>query len=172
MFSLAEPQLYEEGVRYFGCDKMTELEQRATLFHIDRVWSDHLAWIQDTRDTIHFVNLGGREPLNEFSKWATEEFMRMQYAIDEAVLAEMRAIVRNKESVDLNMERLKGPSSTWTYLVNENQAGWGVEMTKGKNIGFVKLAFASPAGLLFLLTLYLDSRARRKRNLQARCKRQ
>jgi preprotein translocase subunit SecA len=163
--SLCSPELYEEGLQCFGPAKMMDLVRSATLFHIDRLWSDHLAWIQDTRDSIHFVNLGGREPLSEFCKWATDEFLRMQTAIDAAVNAELASVIRKKGPVNMDLERLKGPSSTWTYLINENQSGWGVEMTKGKNIGFVKLAFGSPAGLLFLLMMYLERRSRRKHRL-------
>jgi preprotein translocase subunit SecA len=73
-FSRREPALYGQGLSHFGPGKMAELERHATLFHLDRLWSDHLAWIQDTRDSIHLVNLGGREPIEEFRKWVTEEF--------------------------------------------------------------------------------------------------
>jgi len=159
-----DPVLYKEGLQRFGSEKMAEIERSATLFHLDRIWSDHLAWIQDTRDCIHLVNLGGREPIDEFAKWATEEFFELQTRIDDAVAAEMAAIVRKDGPVDLDLERLKGPSSTWTYLINENPFGSGLEMTKGKNIGFAKLAFANPlfTGMLFLVTLHLNRRARRK----------
>jgi hypothetical protein len=68
---------------------------------------------------------------------------------------------------------LKGPSSTWTYLVNDaNQFGWGVEMVKPRKMAFFGVGdslIAGPAlvnavlhGPLFLLTLLLNWR--RKRN--------
>ena len=43
---------------------------------------------------------------------------------------------RGKGRSTSSAEGLKGPSSTWTYLVNDDQFGWGVEMLKGTNIGF------------------------------------
>jgi preprotein translocase subunit SecA len=158
----------ESGLGCFGPGIMAELERRATLFHLDRLWSHHLAWIQDTRDSIHLVNLGGREPIDEFRKWSTEEFLRMQDAIDEAVVSERSAIIQKNGSVDLDLERLRGPSSTWTYLVSENPFGWGIELAKGKNIGFVKLAFSGSIGVLFtgpllLLMLFLGHFYRSKR---------
>jgi preprotein translocase subunit SecA len=162
MFSFREPALFEEGVRRFGPGRMAELESRATLFHLDRLWSNHLAWIQDTRDSIHLVNVGGREPLDEFRKWATEEFLKMQNAIDEAVVLEMAGIIRKDGPVALDFERLKGPSSTWTYLVNESQFGWGMEMLKGKNIGFAAMAMMS-LGPLYIFALLMDRIFRRKR---------
>jgi len=138
--------------------------RNATLFHLDRLWSDHLAWIQDTRDSIHLVSLGGREPIDEFLKWAMVEFTKMQNEIDEAVVSEMTTIVRKDGPVNLDMERLKGPSSTWTYLLDENQFGWGIEMVKAKNAGFLYTAWNAPhfLGSLFILTLLLSRR--RKRN--------
>jgi hypothetical protein len=55
--------------------------------------------------------------------------------------------------------------------VNEGQFGWGIEMAKAKNIGFVKEAFLSPFGSiltapLFMLMLLLNRRSRRKRESQ------
>ncbi len=164
-FSVSEPALSEEGVRRFGPDKMAELERRATLFHLDRLWSDHLAWIQDTRDSIHLVHLGAREPIDEFLKWAAAEFVNMQREIDGAVISEMTTIVQQGGPVDLDLERLKGPSSTWTYLLDENQFGWGIEMVKAKNSGFLYAFYNDPlfTGPLFILTLVLKALSHRKR---------
>jgi preprotein translocase subunit SecA len=152
-FSSLEPALHEQGLRRFGQDKMAELEQRATLFHIDRLWSDHLAWIQDTRDSIHLVNLGGQEPIEEFRKWATTEFLNMRNSINEAVISELTTFIQKGDPIDPDLDRLRGPSSTWTYLVNENPFGSGTEMLKTKNIGFGSVA-ALVAGPLFLWTLH------------------
>jgi preprotein translocase subunit SecA len=152
-FSCREPALYERGLNRFGPEKMTELERCATLFHLDRLWSDHLAWIQDTRDSIHLVNLGGQEPIEMFRKWATTEFLKMREAINEAVIDELTAIIQKNGSVDADIDRLRGPSSTWTYLVNDNPFAWGIEMLKTKNIGFGGMA-ALVAGPLFLWTLH------------------
>jgi preprotein translocase subunit SecA len=154
-----DPALLEEGIRRFGPGRLTDLERRAALFHIDRVWSDHLAWIQDTRDSIHLVNLGGREPFEEFRMWATAEFLKLQERIDKAIVDEMTAIIR-KDDIALDLERLKGPSSTWTYLVNEYQCGGGIEMLKSRNIGFAAVSALSPLAVLFFLTLILSRKKR------------
>ena len=162
-FSACEPLLYEEGLRCFGRDTMSELERRATLFHIDRLWSNHLAWVQDTRDSIHLVNLGGKDPLEEFRKQATETFTVMMHEITQAVVTELSAIIRTKGPVDLDMERLNGPSSTWTYLVNESPFGWGTELIKARNLGFALSAWIY-TGPLFILVLLLNRVFRRKQS--------
>ena len=149
--SALKPALFEEGLRHFGPRGMAELERHATLFHLDRLWSEHLAWIQDTRDTIHLVNLGGREPFYEFSRQATAEFLKMQGRAEEAIVEEVTATIQSND-ISSGLERLKGPSSTWTYLVNENQFGSTMEMIKGKNIGF---AFGVGFGDIFGLNILL-----------------
>ena len=144
--------LHEEGRVRFGAARLAEIERRATLFHIDRLWSDHLAWIQDTRESIHLVSLGGKTPLDEFQKSATEAFLELERSIDDCVLTEMEVVIHGDGSAELALERLKGPSSTWTYLVNEDQFGWGIELLKGRHIGFAAGA-AALYGPLFILAL-------------------
>ncbi len=171
-FSFRKPVLFEEGVRCFGSDKMSEIERRATLFHLDRLWSDHLAWIQDTRDSIHLVHLGAQEPLEKFLMWSADEFFKMEKSLNEAVISEIASIIRENGPIDSDLERLKGPSSTWTYLVNDaNQFGWGVEMVKARKMAFfgvgdtfssVSLAGPLILGPLFMLTLLLERVSRRR----------
>jgi preprotein translocase subunit SecA len=144
-----EPALLEEGLRRFGPLRLAEIERRAALYHIDRLWSDHLARIQDTRDSIHLVSLGGQTPIEVFRKWVTAEFLEMHNKVDEAVAAEMSSILREEGPIESRLERLKGPSSTWTYLVNEDQFGWGIDVAK--NVGYAaNAAFLWP---LFVLAL-------------------
>ncbi len=147
-----EPALHEEGRARFGAGRLAEIERRATLFHIDRLWSDHLAWVQDTRESIHLVSLGGKTPVDEFQKSATEVFLELERSIDDMVLSEMEVVIHGDGSAELALERLKGPSSTWTYLVNEDQFGWGIELLKGRHIGFAAGA-AALYGPLFILAL-------------------
>jgi preprotein translocase subunit SecA len=146
------PTLIEKGTARFGRDHFDLLRKRSTALHIDRLWADHLAWLADFRESVHLVSLGGREPLNEFRKEATQAFLGMEKNIGQAVAETLEDLLRREGPVDLEAEGFKGPSSTWTYLVNEEQFGWGVEILKGKNIGFSVIA-ASYAAPLFLLTL-------------------
>jgi len=148
----ADPALFAEGAARFGAARLAELERRASLFHFDRLWSDHLAWVQDTRETIHLVGLGGKTPIDEFQKSATAAFLELERSIDDMVLSEMEGIIHGGGGAEPALERLKGPSSTWTYLVNEDQFGWGMELLKGRHIGFAATA-AGAFGPLFVMTL-------------------
>jgi preprotein translocase subunit SecA len=72
---------------------------------------------------------------------ATAGFLEMQNRVDDVIAADMSAWIVGKESAESALERLKGPFSTWTYLVNEDQFGWGIENFREKDIGF---AFTGP----------------------------
>jgi preprotein translocase subunit SecA len=156
------PDLYGQGLARFGQEKMGEIEKRLTLFNIDRCWSDHLAWVTDTRESIHLVSLGGMTPLQEFHKSATAVFLEIWPKVEDEVISAFGSLLKKEEALDLDSEGLKGPSSTWTYLVNEDQFGWGMEMLKGRNIGFA-VGAAAYWGPLFILTLLLKRFFKKKK---------
>jgi preprotein translocase subunit SecA len=130
------------------------------LFHIDRAWADHLAWLADLRESIHLVVLGRKDPLQEFQIAATDAFLKLEKAIAREVRRTLRGLVGREGPVDAGREGLKGPSSTWTYLVNEDQLGWGMEMLKGTNVGF-SAAAAALYGPLFVVALLANRLKRR-----------
>ena len=148
------PGLLAEGKARFGIGPAVELERKLTVLAIDGVWSDHLAWVADSRESIHLVSVGGMTPLDEFVRSATAEFLKIPRRIEDAVLAGFRSRTDKLEPLDLDADDLKGPSSTWTYLVNEDQFGWGMEMLKGRNIGLAAGA-ALYAGPLYVLALLM-----------------
>ncbi len=156
------PRHYKKGLARFGRTGMERFERRAALSHIDRCWSDHLAWITDTRESIHLVSLGGKTPLQEFQKAVTAAYLEIRPRVEEAVAAEFKGLLRKEGPVDLEAEVRKGPSSTWTYLVNEDQFGLGIEMIQGKNIGFAAAA-ALYVGPLFVITLIINKLLKRKK---------
>lgn len=82
---------------------------------------------------------------------------------EESAEAELKRL-RETDDPALELKKIKGPSSTWTYLVKEDQFGWGVEMLKGKNIGLALSAALSmfSHGPIYILVLALR-RLRRKR---------
>jgi preprotein translocase subunit SecA len=146
------PELDAAGTARFGREAFDRLARRAALFHVDRIWADHLAWLADLREGIHLVSLGRKEPLTEFQKAATDAFLALENGIGEATAATLGSLVGRRGPVDPEAEGPKGPSSTWTYLVNEDQLGWGVELLKGTNVGFTSAA-AALYGPLFVLTI-------------------
>ena len=103
-----------------GEDAVQEAERRVTLHHIDRLWCDHLALIADVREGIHLVGLGGRDPLNHFATEITAAFSALGPAIEDAVLEDLDRVEVEDGRIDLAEVGMKGPSSTWTYLVSDD----------------------------------------------------
>jgi preprotein translocase subunit SecA len=155
------PELAEAGIARFGQEAFGRLARRAALFEIDRLWADHLAWLADLREGIHLVSLGRKEPIQEFQKAATDAFLELEGRIGAAIEASLRSFVAREGPIDLEGEGLKGPSSTWTYLVNDDQFGWGVELLKGTNIGFAAGA-AALYGPLFVFALLVNRFKKRR----------
>jgi preprotein translocase subunit SecA len=155
------PKLAAAGAARFGREAFERMTRRVALFHVDAAWADHLAWLADLRESIHLVALGRKEPLHEFQRSATEAFLGMEKAIGRDVRKTLKSLVERQGPVDLEREGIKGPSSTWTYLVNEDQLGWGVEMLKGTNVGF-STAAAALYGPLFIFALLVNRFKRKK----------
>ena len=156
-----DPELYRKLLLSMGSDNLEELEKKITLLQIDRCWAEHLALIGDVRESIHLVNVGGKSPLNEFHKIATDAFLELDQKIDEAILKTFRSLKITEKGVNLEEEELRGPSSTWTYLINDNQFGAWVEMLKGKNIGFA-VGAAAFWGPLYILWGLVQKHYRKK----------
>jgi preprotein translocase subunit SecA len=89
-------------------------------------------------------------------------FLELKKRIRMAVVSTLIELIRREGPVDLEKEGLRGPSSTWTYLVNDDQAEWGVELLKGRNIGFAAGA-GSPLVAPFLALALLAKRSARSR---------
>ena len=64
-------------------------ERLATIAHIDRAWTDHLALVADVREGVHLVALGGRDPLQHFTTEITMAFGALETRIEQAVLVEL-----------------------------------------------------------------------------------
>jgi preprotein translocase subunit SecA len=159
---IEDPDLCSKGVARYGPQEFDRLEKRVTLFHTDRCWADHLAGLADIRESIHLVSVGGREPVHEFQKAATAAFAGLEERIGGAVAGTILSLITREGPVDLDAEGLKGPSATWTYLVSDEQFGWGVGLLKGSNIGFSAVS-AGVYGPLFLLALGVNRLFSRKK---------
>jgi preprotein translocase subunit SecA len=114
---------YAELRSTLGEDVLRNVEKRITLFHIDRCWAEYLARVADIRENIHLVVLANRDPLDEFHKMVGREFADLLARIDDAVVATFQSAEITRRGIDLEKEGLRGPASTWTYLINDNPFG-------------------------------------------------
>jgi preprotein translocase subunit SecA len=137
-----------------GGDFIENLERQITLDQIDRCWAEHLAMIADTRESIHLMSVGGKSPLNEFHQIVSSAFLDLDKRIDERIVEKFISLPATKEGISLESEGLRGPSSTWTYLISDNQFGFWVQMLKGQNIGASAWMALQFAPLFFAYGIY------------------
>jgi preprotein translocase subunit SecA len=132
-----------------------DAERAVTRAHLDRLWRDHLAACAGLREGIHLVRLGGQDPLQRFITETRAGFGRLTAALDDAVLASLDRVRVTEGRIDVAGVTLKGPSSTWTYLVNDDpfreQVLLSLIGTGGKAVA-VYAAVVMP-GLFLLWTL-------------------
>ncbi|MFI0354643.1 accessory Sec system translocase SecA2 [Actinomadura sp. 9N407] len=103
-----------------GGGAVGEAARRLLLFHLDRCWAEHLAYLADLREGIHLRSLGrGLDPLVEFHREAVPAGKKLlTRARDEAAGA-----FAGLESLDDLDDLTKRPSATWTYIVHDNPFG-------------------------------------------------
>jgi preprotein translocase subunit SecA len=146
---------YEDLSASFGREALLRAERAVTLFHIDRAWREQLAYVADLREGIHLVRLGGDDPLTRFKVMAGESFRRMREDVDRSVLSAFEALEPKEGRLDMAGLEIKGPASTWTYLVNDDpfRDMLGSQLTgPGRTtLSIGAAAFAAP--LLILLGL-------------------
>jgi len=130
---------------------LLDLERRVMLQAIDECWSQHLATVTEIRDGIHLAEVGGLDPYREFLKLAAESFDQTLDAIDEWVIEKFASLEISSDGVNFEKMGLHGPSSTWTYLINDQTFTdrLAASLVGGRNIGFA--AGAAMTGPLLLL---------------------
>lgn len=90
------------------------------LYHLDHEWSEHLAYLDDIRESIHLRAIARESPIDEFHRMSIAAFGELaERAVELARETFSRAEI-TADGVDLGDLGLHKPSATWTYMVNDN----------------------------------------------------
>jgi preprotein translocase subunit SecA len=109
-------------------DTLVRAARQLTLWHLDQGWTQHLARIADLREGIHLRALGrGLDPLNEFCKELARLFAPLLDEAGARSAGSFRSAVITSGGLDLDAAGLKRPTSTWTYLVQDNPFGTDID---------------------------------------------
>jgi preprotein translocase subunit SecA len=92
------------------------------LYHIDRLWAEHLAFLNEVREGVHLRALGRLDPLDEFHRAAVPAFNELIPEIEERTVATFEE-AEIDEDWQPEGSQLVRPSATWTYLVHDNPFG-------------------------------------------------
>ncbi|MGV0039591.1 accessory Sec system translocase SecA2 [Mycobacterium colombiense] len=116
------PKRYEELADTEGIseERLETICRQIMLYHLDRGWADHLAYLADIRESIHLRALGRQNPLDEFHRMAVDAFASLAADAIEAAQQTFETANVLDEEPGLDLSKLARPTSTWTYMVNDN----------------------------------------------------
>lgn len=109
----------------------------------DQKWSAHLNEIAQIKEGIYWVRIAGKTPLYVFYQQADTHFQKTRQTMEALV----QEVTQNPPDTETLL--IKKPSSTWTYIVNDNPLGNELGMVIAGNIGLQ----LDPFGLLAMLAM-------------------
>ena len=99
------------------------LEQAAReimLFHLDNELSEHLAYLDDVRESIHLRAIARESPIDEFHRMSIAAFGELAERAVNKARETFDEVEITSEGAQLGEMGLHKPSATWTYMVNDN----------------------------------------------------
>ena len=114
------PDRYQELVDEVGEDELERICRLIMLYHLDRGWADHLAYLSDIRESIHLRALGRQDPLDEFHRMAVDAFASLAADAIEAAQQTFETANVLEDEPGLDLSKLARPTSTWTYMIHDN----------------------------------------------------
>lgn len=114
------PERYKDLSENLSEERLETICRLIMLYHLDRGWADHLAYLADIRESIHLRALGRQNPLDEFHRLAVDAFASLAADAIEAAQQTFETANVSDEEPGLDLSKLARPTSTWTYMVNDN----------------------------------------------------
>lgn len=114
------PDRYQELADEVGEDSLERICRMIMLYHLDRGWADHLAYLSDIRESIHLRALGRQDPLDEFHRMAVDAFASLAADAIEAAQQTFETANVLEDEPGLDLSKLARPTSTWTYMIHDN----------------------------------------------------
>lgn len=103
-------------------DLLARVARSIALFHLDRLWAEHLAELSEVREGVHLRALGRLDPLDEFHRAAVPSFNDLVPEIERRTI-ETFTETNFGDDWEPDEAKLVRPSATWTYLVHDNPFG-------------------------------------------------
>jgi len=105
---------------------LSKVSRSIALYHIDRLWAEHLALLSEVREGVHLRALARVDPLDEFHRTAVPAFNELVPEIENRTI-ETFEITSPDEDWQPEQAKLVRPSATWTYLVHDSPFGSEME---------------------------------------------
>jgi len=111
---------YKRLLALYGKEFLEEIEKILYVHFTSVCWSQHIEYLEYVREGIHLVVIGNKDPLNEFHVQAIDAFKSTLEEIDNSVLEAFEKAEITEKGLNREKEGINTPSSTWTYLINDN----------------------------------------------------
>jgi preprotein translocase subunit SecA len=111
---------YEELAEQIDEERLEKICRLIMLYHLDRGWADHQAYLADIRESIHLRALGRQNPLDEFHRLAVDAFASLAADAIEAAQQTFETANVLEDEPGLDLSKLARPTSTWTYMIHDN----------------------------------------------------
>jgi preprotein translocase subunit SecA len=111
---------YAELLEEIDEERLGQICRLIMLYHLDRGWADHQAYLSDIRESIHLRALGRQNPLDEFHRLAVDAFASLAADAIEAAQQTFETANVLEEEPGLDLSKLARPTSTWTYMIHDN----------------------------------------------------
>lgn len=121
---------YNQLLPEVGEEILLQVEKEIALYFLDIAWSDHLNFIEHIKEGIHLISLGNttlftgnRSPVDDFNSQIVDGFKILLEDFETNIINTFEKANITKNGLDRKKEGLDFPSSTWTYLINDNPFG-------------------------------------------------
>ncbi|HJF11837.1 MAG TPA: accessory Sec system translocase SecA2, partial [Corynebacterium falsenii] len=127
-----------DDLSYHNVDKAAQLQKRGIpqdvleqaareimLYHLDYQWSEHLAYLDDIRESIHLRAIARESPIDEFHRMSIAAFGDLAETAVRKARETFDTVVITEDGAQLDDLGLHKPSATWTYMVNDNPLSSG-----------------------------------------------
>jgi preprotein translocase subunit SecA len=118
---------YPEKAEEMGEERLSRVSRAIALYHIDRLWAEHLALLSEVREGVHLRALARVDPLDEFHRSAVPAFNELIPEIEVRTIETFEMIQADDEDWTPEAAKLIRPSATWTYLVHDSPFGSEME---------------------------------------------
>src|SRR6185312_11243129 len=105
------PKRYKKLSKELSEEQLERVCRLIMLYHLDRGWADHLAYLADIRESIHLRALGRQNPLDEFHRMAVDAFASLAADAIEAAQQTFETANVTESDPGLDLSKLARPTS-------------------------------------------------------------
>jgi preprotein translocase subunit SecA len=122
-FRRLRPDRWKELAAEVDQEVLGEAARQLLLHQIDRVWSDHIAFTEDLREGIHLRALGRETPLMAYHSASDQAYRELRRTLLVGAAGVFETAVITADGLDEQASGIERPTSTWTYMVDDQAFG-------------------------------------------------